>query len=135
MFSLQVLSPTGSIYNDEVDEVVLPSASGEITILANHVPLFSKLTEGQMTVGKNGKKIVIALTGGFLEVNKEKVVVLSDHAVLAENIQVAQALAAKKRAEELLSKKASEIDMLIATRDLQKSILELKISEKAKRHL
>lgn len=133
MFQLQVLSPLGTIYDDSVDEVLLPTEQGEIAILAHHVPLFAKLAEGTMTIKKSGKSTVIALIGGFLEVRTNSVTVLSDHAVKAENIEVAKALEAKKRAEELMKNKENEEDFALATKELARSIMELKAAEKMKR--
>ena len=133
MFQLTILSPLGQIYNDTVDEVTLPTDKGDISILPHHTPLFSKLAEGIMTINKGGKKQVIALIGGFLEVG-DKVTVLSDHAIKAEDIQTAKALEAKKRAEEFIQNKQSTADLIMAEKELQKSLLELKVADKMKHH-
>ena len=133
MFLLEILSPESAVFSDSVDEVSLPTEKGEITILTNHVPLFSKLSEGEVKIKKGDKQTLIAIAGGFLEVEKEKVSVLSDYAVKAENIEIAKALEAKKRAEELLKNRDETTDMLIVEKELQRTILELKIAEKIKR--
>ncbi len=133
MFQLVILSPLGQIYNDSVDEVTLPTEKGDISILPHHTPLFSKLAEGIMTISKNGKKQMIALVGGFLEVG-EKVTVLSDFAIKAEDIQTAKALEAKKRAEDFIQNKQSTADLIMAEKELQKSLLELKVADKIKHH-
>ena len=135
MFQLQVLSPLGTIFDDSVEEVILPTDQGEIAILPQHVPLFAKLTEGTMTIKKSGKNTVIALIGGFLEVKKGSVTILSDHAIKAENIEVAKALEAKKKAEELMKNKENEEDFALATKELARSIMELNAAEKMKRKL
>ncbi len=133
MFLLEILSPESAVFSDSVDEVSLPTEKGEITILTNHVPLFSKLSEGEVKIKKGDKQTLIAIAGGFLEVEKEKVSVLSDYAVKAENIEIAKALEAKKRAEELLKNRDETTDMLIVEKELQRTILELKMAEKIKR--
>lgn len=134
MFQLQILSPVGDIFNDSVDEVSLPTDKGEITILSNHIPLFSKVSEGTINVIKNNKHTVYAVIGGFLEVSKDNTVtILSDYAVKAENIEIAKATEAKKRAEEFLKDKQSTADLLMAEKELQKSLLELKVADKIKR--
>ncbi len=132
MLDLQILSPQGSIFNDSVDEISLPTESGEIEILTNHIPIYSKLAEGVITIKKGAKTHQIAVTGGFVEVGDNKVSVLSDHAIEAQNIQIAKALEAKKMAEDLLSRRESDADILIAEKELQKSIMELKVAEKIK---
>jgi F-type H+-transporting ATPase subunit epsilon len=68
MFELQILSPTGEVFHESVDEALLPTSKGEIAILPHHIPLFSKLSEGTITVKKSGKETLIAIVGGFLEV-------------------------------------------------------------------
>jgi len=133
VFLLEILSPESAVFSDSVDEVSLPTEKGEITILTNHVPLFSKLSEGEVKIKKGDKQTLIAIAGGFLEVEKEKVSVLSDYAVKAENIEIAKALEAKKRAEELLKNRDETTDMLIVEKELQRTILELKMAEKIKR--
>ncbi len=134
MFQLQILSPLGEVFNDSVEEVSLPTENGEISLLTHHTPLFSKLSEGTLTIKKAGKQTVIAIVGGFLEVGDELVTVLSDYAIKAENIQIAKAEEAKKRAEEFIANKQSTADLIMAEKELQKSLLELKVAGKAKHH-
>jgi F-type H+-transporting ATPase subunit epsilon len=134
MFALQILSPTGEVFSDSVEEVLLPTPNGEISVLAYHIPLFSKLAEGTLTIKKGGKNTLIAILGGFLEVKENIVTILSDYAVKAESIQAAQALEAKKMAEEIIAKKESTAELITAEKNLQKSLLELKVANKLKRH-
>lgn len=134
MFALAILSPLGEVFSDQVDEVSLPTDNGEIAILPHHIPLFSKLAEGTLTVKKGGKETIIALVGGFLQVDADKVTILSDYAIKAENIQIAKALEAKKRAQDFISNKQSTADLLMAEKELQKSLLELKVADKIKKH-
>jgi len=134
MFELQILSPLGEVFHESVDEALLPTDRGEIAILPHHIPLFAKLTEGTITVTKGGKSTVIAIVGGFLEVKKEVVTILSDFAIKAENIQVARAQEAKKQAEEFIANKQGTADLIMAERQLQKSLLELKVADKIRHH-
>lgn len=133
MLDLQILSPQGAIFTESVDEISLPTQNGEIEILTNHVALYSKLKEGVISIKKGSKLTQIAITGGFIEVGNNKVSILSDYAVPADSIQVAKSLEAKKRAEELIAKRESDMDILLAEKELQKSIMELKVAEKIKR--
>lgn len=134
MFRLQILSPLGEVFNDGADEVTLPTDRGEISILQNHIPLFSKLTDGTVTIKRGGKNTVIAVVGGFLEVKDNLVSILSDYAIKAENIEIAKAQNAKKRAEEFISNKQSTADLIMAEKELQKSLLELKVAGKMRRN-
>ncbi len=134
MFQLTILSPSGEVFNDTVDEVTLPTERGEMSVLPHHTALFSKLSEGVLTIRKSGKKSVIAIVGGFLEVKNGTTTILSDFAIKAEDIQTARALEAKKRAEDFISNKQSVADLIMAEKELQKSLLELKVADKMKHH-
>lgn len=134
MFALQILSPEGQIFSDSVDEVQIPTPDGEISILTHHVPLFSKLSEGTLTIKKAGKNTLIAILGGFLKVKDNQITILSDYAIKAESIQAARSLEAKKLAEEILKNKQTTAELIMAEKNLQKSLLELKVSDKLKRH-
>ncbi len=132
-FNLEVVSPDGVSFSGAVDEVVLPTTTGEIAILPNHAPLFTKLAEGEATIKQSGKDIHLAIFGGFVEVSKSKVTVLSDFAVRAESIEIGKIEEAKKRAEEILSGKIANEDFAMAEKELQKAIFSLKIAEKMRR--
>lgn len=134
MFQLTILSPLGEVFNDQVDEVTMPTDKGEISVLPHHTSLFSKLSEGIVVIKKGGKRQVIAIVGGFLEVKEGSTTVLSDFAIRAEDIQTARALEAKKRAEDFISNKQSTADLIMAEKELQKSLLELKVADKMKHH-
>ncbi len=130
--NLSVISPEGTIYKDTVDEISLPTPDGEITILPHHVSLFTKMSDGIINIKKGNRDSIIATIGGFVEIIDGDVNILSDHLVKAENIQVAKAQEAKKRAEERMKKKESEIDFVMAEKELQKAIMELHVAHKIK---
>lgn len=130
--NLNVLSPEGTVYQNTVDEISLPTPTGEITILPHHVSLFTKMSKGVIRIRKGATESIIATIGGFVEVGDKDVTILSDHLVKAENIQKAKAQEAKKRAEEAMRNKESEIDYLIAEKELQKAIMELQAADKIK---
>ncbi len=132
-FTLEIITPDGIIYNEEVAEVMLPTPKGQITVLPHHVALFAKLVEGEIVIKKNGKETLLAVLGGVTEIGNNEVKILSDYAVKADTIVMARAQEAKKRAEEALENKQSNEDFAMADRDLKKSILELKVAEKMKR--
>ncbi len=132
-FTLEIITPDGIIYNEDVSEVILPTPKGQITVLPHHVALFAKLIEGEMIIKKNGKESLMAILGGIAEVSNNSVRILSDYAVKADSIVAAHAQEAKKRAEEALQSKKSAEDFAMADRDLKRSILELKVAEKIKK--
>jgi len=133
---LEIVTPEKIIYQGDVDEIVVNTADGEIAILPHHVNLFTKILPGEMTLKIGGREQFLAMTGGFLEVSNNKVSVLADYAVRADEIEVEKALAAQKRAEEILKRKAEDIseqDFATAQADLRKAILELKVSKRRHR--
>lgn len=131
--NLSVVSPEGTIYQDTVDEISLPTPSGEISILPHHVSLFTKMSDGVVTIKKGTKESIIATIGGFVEVDNGNVTVLSDHMVKAENLQAAKAQEAKKRAEDTMKRRESEVDFIMAEKELQRAIMELQVADKIKK--
>jgi F-type H+-transporting ATPase subunit epsilon len=132
-FHLEIVSPEGVSYTGDVNEVILPTTTGEIAILPGHAALFTRLAEGEAVVKNDRKSINIAILGGFVEVSQSQVTVLSDYAVEAENIQEAKVQEAKKRAEDILAGKAANEDFALAEKELQKAIFSLKIAEKMRK--
>lgn len=129
---LEVITPEKVILKEEVDEIVVQTTTGEITILPNHEDLLTKLKEGEMLIKKHGKITYFALTGGFLEVSQNKVNILADYAIRAEDIEIAKAEEAKERAQKKLKEHQEEKEFIVADAELKKAILELKIARKIK---
>ncbi|HEX8932028.1 MAG TPA: ATP synthase F1 subunit epsilon [Patescibacteria group bacterium] len=130
---LEIVTPEKVIYQGEVDEIIVNTADGEIGILPHHVNLVTKILPGEMVLKIGGKTQYMAITGGFLEFSHNKASILADYAVRAEEIEVEKALAAQKRAEEILKKKESGItehDFAVAQSDLRRAILELKVAKR-----
>lgn len=132
-FLFEVTSPEGIIFNEEATEVSLPSQEGQITILPHHTPLLAKLSEGEIIIHKGTALSYIAITGGFLEITKEKAQVLSDYAVRAESIEIAHSEERKKLAEKRLEELRGKKEFAIAEKEFKKSILELKVAQRVKR--
>lgn len=133
MLHLEVVTPEKVIYKDEVNEVIVPTVDGHIGILPNHVPLITQIIPGELTIKKSGKDTFLAITGGFLEVANNTVSIIADYAVRSEHIEIAKALEAQKRAEEILKKKSeqmSEKDFALAQGELRKAITELKVARR-----
>jgi len=130
---LEIVTPEKTIYTGEVDEIVVNTADGEIAVLPHHVNLMTKVLPGEMTLKISGKTQYLAITGGFLEVINNKISLLADYAVRAEEIEINKALEAQKRAEDIIKKKESGItaqDFANAQAELAKAILELKVARR-----
>lgn len=130
---LEIITPEKTVLKEEVDEILAPTEKGQIGILPHHINLITKLVPGELIMKKNNKEQIYAVTGGFLQVNNGVISILSDYAAHAENIDIDKAIAAQKRAEEVLKKKREDIserDFAIAEAELRKSLLEIDVAKR-----
>ena len=127
---LEIITPEKVVYKNEVDEVIAPTVNGEIAILPNHVGLLTQIVPGELIVKKGHKDQSIAITGGFLEINNNHISILADFAIKAEDINVAKAQEARKRAEHLMKEKRTEQDFRLVEAELRKTILQLQVARK-----
>ncbi len=133
---LKVITPDKILLSEEVDEVTVNTTEGTISILPQHMPLVTSLVPGEMELKAKGKIKHFAIAGGFLEVGKDQVTLLADFAVSSEEIEVDKAMAAKKRAEEILNRSketVSERDFAIAQADLRRAVSELHVAGRRRR--
>jgi F-type H+-transporting ATPase subunit epsilon len=129
-FDFRVLSPLGTAFAGKALAVSLPTPDGEITVLSDHMPMVSLLTDGEIRIRTADREIWIAVSGGFLETGVSGATVLSDFAAEADSIEIARVEAAKARAEQLLAEKKERGELLLVERDLQRAILQLKVAQK-----
>lgn len=134
----EVITAERVVYSGEVDMVIAPGAEGQLGILPHHAPLMTSLTVGELRLKKEGEdEVCIAIGGGFMEVLSNRVTVLADAAERAEEIDIARAEAARRRAEERLkqyrSGKEKEIDFERAMAALRRSQTRLKVAAKRRR--
>lgn len=130
---LEIITPDKVVLKDTVDEIVVPTKNGEITILPNHTPLLTRMKEGELVIKKSQKVLYFAILGGFLEVQNNNVNILADYAIRAEDIEVAKAKEAEERAKNAMKQKANLRDFAMAESDLRKAILELKVARRHRR--
>ncbi len=130
--NLLIVSPEGEVFSGPADEAVFPTVLGEIAVLPGHMPIFTKLSEGEVLIKKGGEETSVTITGGFLEVTEGKVNVLADYAIRSDEIEIEKAEQARKRAEDALR---SEKGLTLAEKELKKSMLELKIADKYRRRV
>ena len=101
----EIVTPERVVLKEEITQITLPTKMGEITVLPNHIPLVASLLPGVVHVKKkDGEDEIMSISGGFLEVLKDKVVILADTAERAEELDLAQVEEAHRRAEELKEK-------------------------------
>jgi F-type H+-transporting ATPase subunit epsilon len=131
---LDIVTAERIVYSEEVDIVVAPGVEGQLGILPHHAPLMTILQSGELLVRRGNQEDSMAISGGFLEVRPDRVIVLADSAERAEEIDVARAEAARKRAEERLrERKVEGLDETRAEASLHRAITRLSVAEKMKR--
>lgn len=131
---LDIVTAERAVYSEEVDMVIAPGIEGQLGILPHHTPLMTALQAGELRVKKGGEEVSMAISGGFLEVRPDRVVVLADTAERAEEIDVARAEAAKRRAQERLAeRRAPGTDEARAEVALLRSLARLKVATMVKR--
>ncbi len=131
---LEVITPERKVYEDDVDMVVAPASEGYVGILPHHVPLFTTLGPGEFKVKKGGVEEVLAVFGGFMDVRGDRVVVLTDAAESAEEIDASRAQEARERAQQVLAAgPASAADEQRARAELQRALVRLRVSEGRRR--
>ena len=115
-----------------VEAITLPTRMGEITILPEHIPLVAALVPGELKVTIGGQVVVMAVSGGFIEVRPGKVVVLADTAERAEEIDEVRADEARARAEALMKQErvAESTDYAALTVKLEKELARLRVVRK-----
>ncbi len=131
---LEVITVERVVYSDDVDMVLAPGADGQLGILPRHAYLLAALTEGVLVARKAGEEDeYIAIGGGFMEVGPDHVTVLADAAERADEIDIARAEAARKRAEALLKQKLDRIEFAKAEAALRRAISRIDAANKMKR--
>ena len=95
---LDIVTAERVVYSDEVDVVIAPGIEGQLGILPHHTPLMTTLQAGELVVRKGGEEHSMVVSGGFLEVRPDRVIVLADTAERSEEIDLARAEEAKQRA-------------------------------------
>lgn len=130
-FKLEIVTPQGKLYSKDVEFVLLRTTEGDMGILANHSPFVAGLVTGEMVVREEkGKEIPYYISGGFLEINSNKVIVLVDEALLASEIDIEKAKQDARFAEEKLKKLNEEKNLLLIQKNLQEALTKVSIAQK-----
>ncbi len=130
MIHVDVLTAESAVVSADVDSVVAESVEGQIGILHGHVPLVAALQPGELVLRTGDHESYLAVSGGFLSVSRDGVVILADACEYAEEIDVMRAEAARRRAEELLRAGAPETDSVAAEAALRRSIARLRVADR-----
>jgi len=132
--TLEVVTAERVVLDDAgIDVVIAPALQGEVAILPEHAPLITPLVPGELRVRKGADEVSYFIAGGFLEVLRDKVTILADAAEHAEEIDVARAEDARRRAQEALAHRHEQPDVATAEAALRRSLLRLRVAERRRR--
>lgn len=125
---LEIVTPQGLVFSEEVDEVTASGSEGEFGILPGHVPFVTILKVGLLACKIGGISKYFFVNWGYAEAGADKVLVLADSAEISEEIDLERAQAAMKRAEERL-KKTEDIDFHRAEAALERAVIRIQLTE------
>jgi len=127
-FKLEIVTPERGFFSDDVEMLVVKTPQGEMGVLAGHIPLVAAIAVGSCRIKKKtGEMVEAVLTEGFLEIKQEKTIVFTDTAEWPDEIDANRAEAARKRAEERLAMKQSEVEYVRSQAALTRAMARLKI--------
>ena len=130
---LEIVTPEAKIYSEDVDMVTLPGIEGEMGIYPMHIPLMTQVAAGEVAARKGGQDYFLAVGDGFVEVTGDRVAILTDMAIRAENIDETKAEEARKRAEARLNEKLSEEETATVQAALLNSLTQLNVKRRQRR--
>ncbi len=136
MINFKIATPEKVVYEDEINQVSIPTTSGEVTILPNHIPLVSVLQAGELKITDKNGEHVLAVAGGFLEVRENnEIVILADNAERAEEIDLERAEEARARAEKEIEefKSTENVDFAKLQAVIDREMNRIRVGKKYKR--
>lgn len=132
-FLLEIVTPEHVVFSQEVEGLSVRGLEGDLGILPGHIPFVTPLQVAPLVVKSGGKSQTIAVHGGFVEVQGDKVIVLAESAELPQEIDVERAIAARERAERRLSATGQDrIDHRRAELALQRATTRINVSSRSK---
>ena len=124
--ALKVITPNRQMFNGEADMVIMRTQSGDVGIMHGHQPMVTVLGYGVMRIQNDGEEDkTAAVFGGFAQIDQNGIIVLTDIAEWADEIDLERAEEARKRAEERLSKKGTDINVLRAELALKRALVRI----------
>ena len=127
---LEIVTPDGKAYSEDVEMVTLTGVLGEMGILPQHIPLMTKMVPGELVVRKGGRDLFVAVGEGLVQVTGTRVSIVTDMAVAADKIDEAKAEEARQRAEARLHEKLSAEEVATINASLARSLAQLRVKRR-----
>ena len=118
---LEITTAERQVFGDEVDMLIAPGIDGQLGILPRHAPLMTMLQPGELTIRKSGTDTYFAVSGGFMEVLGDRVIILADACERSDEISEERAQEAMRRAQERISDRPAEMQMQRALASLRRA--------------
>jgi F-type H+-transporting ATPase subunit epsilon len=128
--TLEIVTPAGPVYSEDVEMVTLPGVAGQMGIYPQHVPLITQMVPGEMIVRKDGRDLFFATGEGLIEVTAKRVAILTDLAIPADRIDEAKAEEARERAEARLREKLSDEQIASVNVSLARALAQLRVKRR-----
>ncbi len=136
MLKFKIATPEKVVYEDEIEQVSIPTTSGEITVMENHIPLVSVVQAGELKIKDKDGDHILAIAGGFLEIRDDnELIILADNAERADEIDLDRAEQARKRALEQIeaAKSGENIDFAKLQAVIDREMNRIRVGKKYKK--
>lgn len=130
---LEIVTPEAKIYSEDVDMVTLPGVEGEMGIYPMHIPLMTQIAHGEIIARKGGVDHYLATGEGFVQITGDRVAILTDMAIKADDIDEAKAEEARKKAEARLAEKLTDEETATVQAALLHSLTQLNVKRRTRR--
>lgn len=130
VLKLEIVTPESKVYSEDVDMVTLPGVEGEMGIFPMHIPLMTQIAAGEIVARKGGQDFFLAVGEGFVEVTGDRVAILTDMAIKADDIDETKAEEARKRAEARLAEKLNDEETATVQAALLHSLTQLNVKRR-----
>jgi F-type H+-transporting ATPase subunit epsilon len=130
--TLEIVTPDRSVVAEKVDEVEIPGAEGYFGVLPGHTPLLAMLQVGELWYRKGSETVYMSIAFGFAEVLPDRVTILAQLAERADEIDIARAEAAKRRADERIAQPTDDMDYERARIAMMKALIRLQVASRAR---
>ncbi len=127
---LEIVTPDAKVFSDDVEMVTLPGVEGEMGLYPQHVPVLTQIVPGEIVVRQHGRDFFLAVGEGFVEITGERVAIMTDMAIKAENIDEAKAEEARHRAEARLAGQLEDEEAAMVSAALAHSLAQLKVKRR-----
>ena len=129
--NVEIVTAEQVVYSEEgVERLIAPGADGELTVLPQHAAFITALSPGELRIVKGGEEEAMAITGGFLEVRNDRIVILADAAERVEEIDIARAEEARRKAEEAIRDQRGAGDLAQTQASLQRALMRLRVAQR-----